>query len=182
MENSSEIYSVVDCFYYQARPGLVDKKYPLMVGNQNRWGGEISKQHQENTSHEDGGGIYSKSGKLVVTGSTFSRNSTIDGLDVPITGINNLIQTEGSSPCGTTDPINKVDPKLGALTGSPAYLPLLDGSPAIDAGDDATCAVPHVNNISQNFIARPHGLHCDIGSVEYSENLYVIYLSIVMKN
>jgi hypothetical protein len=50
-------------------------------------------------------------------------------------------------------------------------IPLLSGSPAIDAGDDTTCAAPgagNVNSLDQRGIARPQGTHCDIGAFEYS--------------
>jgi hypothetical protein len=43
---------------------------------------------------------------------------------------------------------------------------LLAGSPAIDAGDDATCAAAPVNNFDQRGISRPQGAACDIGAFE----------------
>ena len=91
----------------------------------------------------------------------------VNGTAKPVTGNNNLIETEGSSPCGTTAPIAK-DPMLGTLTGFPLpqYYPLLTGSPAINAGDDAACAASPVSNTSQNGVTRPQGAHCDIGSFE----------------
>jgi CSLREA domain-containing protein len=86
--------------------------------------------------------------------------------DIIATNTNNLIETNGSSGnmCGT--PTVSADPNLGLLTGSPAYFPLNTGSPAIDAGDDTVCAAAPVNNTSQNGVARPEGVHCDIGSFE----------------
>ena len=56
------------------------------------------------------------------------------------------------------------DPDLGLLTGFPSYYPLNIGSLAIDAGDDAKCAM--LSNQSQNGVIRPQGAHCDIGSYE----------------
>jgi hypothetical protein len=58
------------------------------------------------------------------------------------------------------------NPWLGVLTGSPAYFPLNAESPAIDTGDDSSCAAWPVNNQSQNGLTRPQGAHCDIGSYE----------------
>jgi hypothetical protein len=94
----------------------------------------------------------------------------VNGLSIPITGNNNLIRTDSAAPnaCGTTAPINNTDPKLGTLTGfpSPQYYPLLSDSPAIDAGDNVTCAATPVSNTSQNGVSRPQGPRCDIGSYE----------------
>ncbi len=148
-----------------------------------------------------GGGIYNQ-GTLTVTGSTFSGNRAVSGGGIfvesgtatlkntlianssgggdcvgPVTAssINNLIE-DSSKACGLTNGwdgnIIGVDPDLGALTGSPAYFPLNPGSPAIDAGDNATCAAAPVNNQSQNGVMRPKDgdsngtAVCDIGSYE----------------
>ena len=78
-------------------------------------------------------------------------------------GGNNII--EMTSSCTSIATITS-DPNLGSLTGSPAYFALNAGSPAIDAGDDATCAAAPVSNTSQNGITRPQGAHCDIGAFE----------------
>ncbi len=55
----------------------------------------------------------------------------------------------------------KTDPMLGELTGSPAWFPLLDGSPAIDAADPSFCL-----ETDQRGSPRPHGAGCDIGAIE----------------
>ncbi|MEK6751509.1 MAG: choice-of-anchor Q domain-containing protein [Chloroflexota bacterium] len=145
----------------------------------------------------DGGGFYNYNGTATVINSTFSNNSSFaagsgiknqgdlnlyntiianstngDGdcstnTDT-VTALNNLIESAGSLPCDVT---SASDPNLGLLTGSPAYLPLNPGSPAIDAGDDATCAAAPVNNASQNGRTRPQGAHCDVGSVESNATL-----------
>lgn len=52
-------------------------------------------------------------------------------------------------------------------------LALLPGSPAIDAGDDATCASPPVSGLDQRGTARPQGAHCDIGAYEYTASAQV---------
>lgn len=62
--------------------------------------------------------------------------------------------------------------RLGAPAGSPAFLPLLAGSPAIDRGDAGACAAPPVGGIDQRGVARPFdgdadGVPvCDIGAYE----------------
>lgn len=68
--------------------------------------------------------------------------------------------------------MSSTDPLLGALTGSPAYFPLNADSPALDAGNNATCAAAPVNNTSQNGVTRPTdgdgngAATCDTGSYE----------------
>ncbi|RLT37144.1 MAG: CSLREA domain-containing protein [Chloroflexi bacterium] len=92
----------------------------------------------------------------------------VNGAVKPVLGNNNLIESDsaGNNACGTTDPINNSDPLLGTMTGSPAFYPLLTGSPAINAGNDSDCAAAPVNNASQNGVTRPKSTHCDIGSYE----------------
>jgi hypothetical protein len=60
--------------------------------------------------------------------------------------------------------IIEADPMLGTLGdygGFTQTIPLLPGSSAINAGNDATCATT-----DQRGITRPQGEHCDIGSFE----------------
>jgi hypothetical protein len=65
------------------------------------------------------------------------------------------------------------NPLLGSLannSGTTQTFALLAGSLAINAGNDAICAagvgVPDygAGGLNQRGIARPQGLHCDIGS------------------
>ncbi len=69
--------------------------------------------------------------------------------------IANIIEREACSP-----PL-KADPRLGVLTGSPAYYAPLDGSPALDAADPRFC--PDFDQIGR---PRPQGAGCDIGAIE----------------
>jgi Divergent InlB B-repeat domain len=85
---------------------------------------------------------------------------TINSLDY------NLIQsTTGCTISGTTSHnITGVSPQLAALAanGGPTQsMALLVSSPAVDAGNDASCA-----STDQRGVARPQGLHCDIGAYE----------------
>ena len=56
------------------------------------------------------------------------------------------------------------DPMLGGAADSPAYYPLLDGSPAIDADDDRFCLAT-----DQIGTPRPQGGGCDIGAFESTD-------------
>ena len=53
------------------------------------------------------------------------------------------------------------DPLLAPVSGSPAYFPLRDGSPAVDAADPAFCL-----ETDQIGTPRPQGGGCDIGAFE----------------
>jgi hypothetical protein len=77
----------------------------------------------------------------------------------------NLIE-DGS--CGLVGTMTG-DPKLGAPTGTPAVLPLLAGSPAIDLGQN-----PHCPGLDQRGAPRPQDgnldgfVICDLGAFESS--------------
>ena len=67
-----------------------------------------------------------------------------------------------------TDLVN-TDPRLGALLangGGTRTHALLPGSPGIDSGDDAACALPPVAGVDQRGVARPQGAACDRGAYE----------------
>jgi hypothetical protein len=149
-----------------------------------------------NSAGQWGGGIASGSGTLAITNSTFSGNSAglagaaVSNLGSTVTLRNTIAanSTTGGNCDGTiTNDGNNIDdgttcgwgsasgsksstdPLLGALAdngGPTRTFALLAGSPAIDAGDDATCANAPVNGLDQRGIARPQGAHCDIGSFE----------------
>jgi hypothetical protein len=113
------------------------------------------------------GGIEN-GGTLYVTNSIFDNNGLGDCSSWGIvTGSHNLIEN-GTTACGLTNGVNGniigVDPLLGPLANNGGstltFLPL-PGSPAINAGDNASCPA-----FDQRGVARPQGAICDIGSVE----------------
>jgi CSLREA domain-containing protein len=142
-----------------------------------------------------GGGIYNETYGTLTLKNTIIANSTSGGDCInagtvdTANSINNLIKDTGANACGLTNGTNGniigSDPDLGALTGSPAYYPLNVGSPAIDAGDNATCAAAPVNNQSQNGVTRPvdgdmNGVAvCDIGA--YERPLVKVYLPLIAR-
>jgi CSLREA domain-containing protein len=66
----------------------------------------------------------------------------------------------------------RADPLLGALAyngGATQTHALGVGSPAIDAGDDATCGAAPVGGVDQRSSSRPFGAHCDMGAHEQSD-------------
>jgi hypothetical protein len=101
-------------------------------------------------------------------------------------GGNNL---DDGATCGwgsANGSMSNTNPWLGALTGSPAYFPLNLNSPAIDAGNNATCAAAPVNNTSQNGVTRPidgdgnGAATCDMGAFERSSG-FRVYLPYIVK-
>lgn len=151
-----------------------------------------------NSTTSSGGGIFSYRSDLTVTNNTFSGNIAGAGsgiysifvgslsfsnnilanssggndcfsdLDVPVTGGNNLVETRYG--CGS--PALTGDPVLGPLAdnGGPTLtMALLSGSPAINTGNDASCAAT-----DQRGIARPQGLHCDMGAYEVDTDAPIV--------
>ena len=109
-----------------------------------------------------GGGIYTEGGALnllnsIVAGST-SGSDCVRGLNQ---NVNNLIQDNTCAPSVSGDPL------LGTLTGSPAYYPLLNGSPAINAASADHC--PDTDQAGQSR-PWPAGGACDIGAYEAQFN------------
>jgi CSLREA domain-containing protein len=124
-------------------------------------------------SSGQGAGIYNNNGGLILKNSILA-NST-SGEDCYNTGtlisdVNNLI--ESHTGCGT--PASTADPLLGSLAsnlGPTQTFELLTGSPAIDAGDNATCAAGPVLGKDQRGMTRPYGAACDIGSYERNKGV-----------
>ncbi|MCX7791115.1 MAG: CSLREA domain-containing protein [Chloroflexaceae bacterium] len=119
-----------------------------------------------NGATNGGGGVFVNGGNATLR-NTIIANSTGSGDCIGTlsgTNNNNLIEDNGNA-CGLTNGVNGnsvgQDPSLGALIGSPAYFPLTAGSPAINAGDNATCAAT-----DQRGVSRPQGGRCDIGAFE----------------
>ncbi len=118
-----------------------------------------------NSAGIKGSALSTYSGKIIATHITARgevsshratvdlRNSIIGAVDTPTSATT----TQAGSLFGTDPNLTT----LGALTGSPAYFPLLAGSPAIDNGDKAYCL-----SVDQTYVARPQGNTCDIGAFE----------------
>jgi hypothetical protein len=117
-------------------------------------------------SADSGGGIHNNGDTLHLRNNIIA-NSPSGGdclnLGTIATNLNNLIENGSCSPALSGDPL--LSP-LGSYGGSTQTFALLLGSPAIDAGDNATCAAAPVNNLDQRGIARTFGPSCDIGAFE----------------
>lgn len=90
------------------------------------------------------------------------RNSVIGSSGYGEDCVGGLKQNSGNwSEDGTCGFRESSRPLLGKLTGSPAYRPLLDGSPLIDGADPNFCL-----ETDQLGTPRPQGGGCDIGAIE----------------
>ena len=110
-----------------------------------------------------GAAIHVSSGNLLLRNSIISGNSGghacyLSESRLPRESVNNYV---GDGTCEATYSSGDGPINLGALTGSPAYYPLLAGSVAIDAADSNYCPT-----IDQAGTARPIGNGCDIGAHE----------------
>lgn len=115
-----------------------------------------------NNSAGLGGGLYrSANSNVNLLNSIIANNRGGDCFGRLAGNVSNLI-ADGS--CFAT---LSGDPMLSELVepedGSPAYYPLLEGSPAIDAAHDDYC--PDTDIIGT---PRPQGAACDIGAFEYT--------------
>jgi hypothetical protein len=120
-------------------------------------------------SGSGGGGGIRNEGMLDIDNSIVA-NTSLGGGDCFNDGTmtnssGNLIEDGSCGLVGTTTG----DPKLGAPTGTPAVLPLLEGSPAIDLGQN-----PHCPGADQRGAPRPQDgngdgfVICDLGAFELS--------------
>ena len=130
----------------------------------------------QNSAGGHGGGIFTKrrADKQVTLKNTLLDNAVggncvVDGTALASVGYN--LATDGSCKLSSAhDQQNVADPKLGAYTddGTPAHghVPLLAGSPAIDAGTNAQC--PAADQIGESRVGI-----CDIGASEYPRRVKV---------
>ena len=125
----------------------------------------VNSTFSNNSATKSGAGIYNYNWGILNYANTLIANSTSVGECVNLgtlgLNINNLVE-DGSCSASLNG-----DPKLGPLTnngGSTQTFALLAGSPAINAGDDASCP-----STDQRGVTRPYGSHCDIGAYEYQK-------------
>lgn len=136
-----------------------------------------------------GGGIYNGDGGTFNFENTIIATSNHGGDCVNAgtigTNLNNMVED------GSCNPLISGDPLLGLLqdNGGPTWTYALTlYSPAIDAGNNAACAAPPVNNLDQRGVIRPidgdgDGTPtCDIGAYEYPLLDESSYLPLVVRN
>jgi hypothetical protein len=170
-----------------AKSGILTVTNSTFAGNTSDVGGGIFSSRgvtsvtNSTLAHNDsivGGAFYDEDDVAPVTLNNvimaFSTGGNIGYLSPvrsTISGGNNLVDDDTMSVISGSS--NFSEPALlgplGNYGGPTQTFPLLPGSPAIDAGDDTTCAATGsgtVNNLDQRGVARTQGAHCDIGAFE----------------
>jgi hypothetical protein len=162
-------------FNYSSSPALTDVTFS---GNSAGLGGGMFNYSSSpaltdvtfgGNSAYSGGGMYNASSNLAVQNSILWGNTATAGPQIYNSNINGTISdsiVQGGCPSGNTcTHIITADPLLGALGswgGTTQTIPLLPGSSAIDAGNDAICPQTDQRGVTR---AWP-GNHCDIGAFE----------------
>jgi hypothetical protein len=148
-----------------ANAGSVTLQNVSFAGNSAVGGRDLAGRDTALLANNQGGGIFAS------TNSTVSLSNTIlayspsgwNSLGTVIDGGHN-ISSDGTAGFTAVSSKNNTDPILGPLGdygGGQLTLPLLAGSPAIDAGDSDSCPPT-----DQRGISRPYGSGCDIGAFE----------------
>jgi hypothetical protein len=115
-----------------------------------------------------GGLLFEQSGSFasVLRNSIIAENHAANGPDCGTPTPSGGHNLEGGTSCDFTvgGDLQNTDPLLGPLAdngGPTKTLALLQGSPAIGAGSNATCP-----STDQRGVPRPQGANCDIGAFE----------------
>jgi hypothetical protein len=122
-----------------------------------------------NVAPVQGGGIFSTNGSVTLWNNIVANSpSGSNCFGVHIDGGHNL-SSDGSCHFTAPGSLNNTDPLLGLLGdygGQTPTVPLLIGSPALNAADSAYCPTT-----DQRGVARPYGAACDIGAFEWTPYL-----------
>jgi hypothetical protein len=117
--------------------------------------------------HSAGGaGILCSGASMTLVDSIVAESSAAGGCYGAFTTSKNNLSTDDSCDFGRTGGWDHTDPRLGPLNdpgNAIPFIPLLDGSPAIDVGDASECLTT-----DQRGVARPFGARCDLGAYEWN--------------
>ena len=130
-----------------------------------------------------GGGIYNDGARVTLANTIIANSSTNSGNCVKSGSLPMFIMSghnlSDDNTCNSLTPGAVIidNPNLGSLRnngGATQTHALLNGSPAIDAGDDAICKSSPINNKDQRGRYRDQGLHCDIGAYELPQTTFFV--------
>lgn len=114
-----------------------------------------------------GGTIANNGAEFAIVNSLFNHHAGNTNAVGIFVDRGNNISSDSSFTFDRPTSFNNVDPLVGLLSdngGATRTLELLNGSPAIDAGNDIVCP-----QVDQRGLSRPYGAHCDIGAFEFSK-------------
>jgi hypothetical protein len=113
----------------------------------------------------DGGGVHVQNPSLVTLRNNILADNTGGNCGgLPVTSLGYNLDTDSSCLMGSPGDLAGMGANLGPLAdngGTTFTHALLPGSPALEAGEDATC-----EPADQRGVIRPQGLHCDMGAYE----------------
>ena len=118
-------------------------------------------------SASNGGGIYNKVSSnsivrnAILWGNAGTPNSQIYNDPTSSSVVSDSIVQGGYSGGANIITADPLFGPFGYYYGNLPTLPLLPGSPAIDAGNDTACP-----STDQRSVGRPQGAHCDLGAFE----------------
>jgi Zn-dependent metalloprotease len=99
----------------------------------------------------------------ILAGNTASKTGPDCSGTLLSSGYNIIASTSACTMTLSTGDRVNINPQLGSFLPTEGYIPLLPTSPAVNAGNPATC-----RPTDQRGIARPQGSKCDIGAYEYT--------------
>jgi hypothetical protein len=131
-----------------------------------------------------GGGIHNE-GTMTVTNSIIANSSGGADCSGPITSLGHNIASDGSCGLTAAGDLPLTNPLLGPLqdNGDPTltHAPL-EGSPAIDSGDDTACPATDQRGVLRPQDGDGDGLaRCDIGAFELVREFLLVFLPLVAR-
>ncbi len=135
----------------------------------------ISNSTISGSSANSGGGIYNQSGSTVALQNSIVANNLSGGnCHGSMTSNGYNLSSDDTCNFNNTGDLNNIDPKLGQLGnyGGPTQtIPLLSGSPAIDAGNPSGCTDGHGHLLTTDQRGKPRpdkedSGGCDMGAYE----------------
>jgi hypothetical protein len=162
-----------NCFASGSGGGIFNEGGTLTINNGTFSGNSARRAHSLFQFYTGPGAIANDRGTVVISNSIIT-NSPVANCGGTLTSKGYNLSSDGTCSFSNTGDLNNTDPKLGTLGyyGGPTQtIPLLSGSPAIDAGNPSGCTdgQGHLLNTDQRGMPRPDPEDtggCDMGAYE----------------